>query len=222
MSEKESELKEGVRRAEIEHSRTLDRLGDKFNSTLQEFHRLDNSITDGGGMAVRIGGQLEALDKQRQRAEDAKFLIACYTEFSRGETRRLEKLRRTGRIEDSIRCAVVSRQLSLIVKRNEGAAANVKTKELIESFSESLEQDLLKQFDDAYRRFKKDQMKVGTHELLEKIERMLIGFVIKGCAKVLHDFNGGASVVSNFLNQMNFFIETGKINAGDVVIEKTM
>ncbi|CCX34869.1 exocyst complex component Sec10-like protein [Pyronema domesticum] len=202
LSEKESELKEGVRRAEIEHSRTLDRLGDKFNSTLQEFHRLDNSITDGGGMAVRIGGQLEALDKQRQRAEDAKFLIACYTEFSRGETRRLEKLRRTGRIEDSIRCAVVSRQLSLIVKRNEGAAANVKTKELIESFSESLEQDLLKQFDDAYRRFKKDQM--------------------KGCAKVLHDFNGGASVVSNFLNQMNFFIETGKINAGDVVIEKTI
>lgn len=45
---------------------------------------------------------------------------------------------------------------------------------------------------------------------------------MKGCAKVLHDFNGGASVVSNFLNQMDFFITTGKINAGEVTIEQTM
>jgi hypothetical protein len=140
--------------------RTLDRLGDKFNSTLAEFHKLDSSITDGGGMAVRIGGQLDLLDKQRQRAEDARFLIQCYTEFSRGDTGRLERLRRTGRIEDSIRCAVVSRELSLIVKRNEGTGTNPRTKELIESFSESLEQDLLKQFDDAYRRFNIDAMKV--------------------------------------------------------------
>jgi hypothetical protein len=149
-----------VRRAEIEHSRTLDRLGSKFNSTLAEFQRLDNSISDGGGVAVRIGGQLEQLDKQRQRAEDARFLIQCYAEFSRGDTGRLERLRRTGKIDDSIRCAVVSRQLSLIVKRSEGAPANQRTKELIETFSESLEQDLLKQFDQAYRKFRLDAMKV--------------------------------------------------------------
>lgn len=161
LSEKESELKEGVRRAEIDHSRTLERLGLKFNSTLSEFQRLDSSISDGGGMAVRIGGQLEQLDKQRQRAEDAKFLIQCYTEFSRGDMGRLENLRRTGRIEDSIRCAVVGRQLSLIVKRTEGPGTNARTKELIESFSETLEQDLLKQFDDAYRRFNVEAMKVG-------------------------------------------------------------
>jgi len=44
----------------------------------------------------------------------------------------------------------------------------------------------------------------------------------KGCAKVLHDFNGGNSVISNFLNQMDFFIATGKINAGEVAIEPDM
>ncbi|KAL7269154.1 Exocyst complex component 5 [Rhizina undulata] len=200
LSARESELKEGVRRAEIDHARTLDRLSLKFNSTLSEFQRLDSSISDGGGMAVRIGGQLEQLDKQLQRAEDARFLIQCYAEFSRGNTGRLESLRRTGKIEDSIKCAIVGRQLSLIAKRNEGGGpTNARTKALIEAFSETLEQDLLKQFDDAYRRFKLDAM--------------------KGCAKVLHDFNGGASVISNFLNQMDFFIATGKINAGEVVIE---
>ncbi|KAG0125318.1 exocyst complex component Sec10-like protein [Tuber indicum] len=202
LSMRESELKEGVRRAEIDHTRTLGRLSLKFNTTLSEFQRLDTSISDGGGMAVRIGGQLEQLDKQRQRAEDAKFLIQCYTEFSRGDMGRLESLRRTGRIEDSIRCAVVSRQLSLVVKRSDGYRASNRTKELIEAFSETLEQDLLKQFDDAYRKFNIDAM--------------------KGCAKVLHDFNGGNSVISNFLNQMDFFIATGKINAGEVAIDADM
>lgn len=187
-----------MRRAEIDHARTIDRLSLKFNSTLSEFQRLDSSISDGGGTASRIGGQLEQLEKQHQRAEDAKFLIQCYIEFSRGDTSRLEKLRRTPWVDDSIKCAVVSRQLSLIVKRNEGTA-KPGTKELIEAFSESLEQDLLKQFDDAYREFNVPAM--------------------KGCAKVLHDFNGGASVISNFLNQMDFFIAAGKINAGEVVIE---
>ncbi|CAZ82768.1 unnamed protein product [Tuber melanosporum] len=202
LSMRESELKEGVRRAEIDHTRTLGRLSLKFNTTLSEFQRLDTSISDGGGMAVRIGGQLEQLEKQRQRAEDAKFLIQCYTEFSRGDMGRLESLRRTGRIEDSIRCAVVSRQLSLVVKRSDGYRASNRTKELIEAFSETLEQDLLKQFDDAYRKFNIDAM--------------------KGCAKVLHDFNGGNSVISNFLNQMDFFIATGKINAGEVAIDADM
>ncbi|RPA93611.1 exocyst complex component Sec10 [Choiromyces venosus 120613-1] len=198
LSAKESERKEGVRRAEIDHARTIDRLSLKFNSTLTDFQRLDSSISDGGGMASRIGGQLEQLEKQHQRAEDAKFLIQCYIEFSRGDTSRLEKLRRTPWVEDSIKCAIVSRQLSLIVKRNE-VTARPGTKELIEAFSESLEQDLLKQFDDAYRGFNLPAM--------------------KGCAKVLHDFNGGASVISNFLNQMDFFIAAGKINAGEVAIE---
>lgn len=191
-----------MRRAEIDHMRTLDRLGNKFHSTLSEFHRLDKNISDGGGVAVRIGGELEKLDKQRQRAEDARFLIQCYAEFSRGETGRLERLRKTGRTDDSIRCAIVTRQLSLVVKRNEGAGINPKTRELIESFSESLEQDLLKQFDAAYRKMNIDAM--------------------KGCAKVLHDFNGGASVVSNFLNQMDFFIAAGKITTGEVSIDPVM
>lgn len=160
LSQKESELKEGVRRAEIDHSRTLERLGTKFNSTLADFHKLDSSIADGGGIAVRIGAELEQLDKQRERAEDARFVIQCYTEFSKGDIGRLERLRRTGKIEDSIRCAVVSRQLSLIVKRAEGTEANPRTKELIENFSEVLEQDLLRQFDDAYRKFNTEAMKV--------------------------------------------------------------
>lgn len=151
-----------MRRAEIDHARTIDRLSLKFNSAIAEFQRLDNSISDGGGMASRIGAQLEQLEKHHQRAEEAKFLTQCYIEFSRGDTSRLEKLRRTSWVEDSIKCAIVSRQLSLIVKRNEGAGSSPGTKELIEAFSESLEQDLLRQFDNAFKNFNLQAMKVGA------------------------------------------------------------
>lgn len=158
LSERESDLKEGVRRAELEHTRTIERLGSKFNQTLQEFQRLDASISDGGGMAVRIGGELEQLDKQRQRAADAMFLIRCYSEFCRGDASRLEALRKTGRIEDNIRCAVVARQLTMIARRMDG---NTQSRGLIEKFSETLEKDLLRQFDKAYRKQQWESMKVG-------------------------------------------------------------
>ncbi|KAF8449775.1 exocyst complex component Sec10-like protein [Terfezia claveryi] len=196
LSERESDLKEGVRRAELDHTRTIERLGGKFNQTLQEFQRLDASISDGGGTAVRIGGELEQLDKQRQRAADAMFLIKCYSDFCRGDASRLEALRGTGKIEDSIRCAVVARQLTMVARRTEG---NNQSKDLIEKFSETLEKDLLKQFDDAYKKTKWENM--------------------KGCAKVLYDFNGGASVTQRFVNQHDFFINMENLVTGEIIAE---
>jgi len=163
LSERESGLKDAVRRAETEHSRTIERLGSKFNQTLQEFQRLDASISDGGGAAVRIGGELEQLDKQRQRAADAMFLIRCYSDFCSGDASRLEALRKTGKIEDSIRCAVVARQLTMIARRTEGSN---QSKDLIEKFSETLEKDLLRQFDKASRKRQWDDMKVRICPLL--------------------------------------------------------
>ena len=65
------------------------------------------------------------------------------------------------------------------------------TREMIEKFSETLEKDLLKQFDDFYRK--------------DNFEGM------KDCATVLHDFNGGASVIALFVNQHQFFIDRSQL-----------
>lgn len=154
-----------MRRAELEHSRTIERLGDKFNQTLDEFQKLDATISDGEGVAVQIGGQLEQLDKQRQRAEEAMFLIQCYSDFSRGDSSRLEKLRKSGKTEDSIRCAIVARQLSIITKRLDASGTVDQTKELVEKFSETLEKDLLRQFDKAYRKSDWEMMRVSSPDI---------------------------------------------------------
>jgi exocyst complex component 5 len=73
------------------------------------------------------------------------------------------------------------------------------TRELIEKFSETLEKDLLKQFDESYRRQNFDDM-------LE-------------CAKVLHDFNGGSSVVALFVNQHQFFIDRSQLITDEVTTD---
>ncbi|KAK6340654.1 Exocyst complex component 5 [Orbilia brochopaga] len=194
LAQKESELKEAVRRAELDHGRRVQELGRRLEETIDRFQKLDVNI---GGKAVSIGGELEKLDKQRMRALDAKFLIECYVEFRRGDASRLEKMRKSGLINDSIKCAIISRQLMSIAQKLE-LPSNDATRMLIEKFSESLEKDLLSQFDTAYR-----QMDITA---------------MKGCAKVLHDFNGGNSVKALFVNQHEFFITKQHLVTNEVVL----
>lgn len=174
----------------------------------------------GGIVAVQIGERLEDLDKQRRRAQDANFLIQCWLEVSEaGRLTSLEDMiRRQGGGENKVRCAVIARQLMRMSQRldpaswaqtngsktngvTNGVTGNkgYNTRELIEKFSETLEKDLLKQFDESYRRQNFDDM-------LE-------------CAKVLHDFNGGASAVALFVNQHQFFIDRSQLITDEVTTD---
>jgi len=237
LQEKESELLSQVRRAEIQHDQTLDVLGRKLDQSMAQFEALDLTLNssgattgtrsgDGGGnIAVQIGEKLEELDRKRRRAQDANFLIQCWSEVSdSGQLTSLEEIQRQGGAENKIRCAVIARQLMLISQRldpaswgeqtngyrsngitNGVAGANKprhNTREVLEKFSELLEQDLLKQFNNSYRRQNFDDM--------------------MECAKVLHDFNGGASVIAAFVNQHQFFIDRDQLITDEVTTDGEM
>ena len=221
---KENELSAAVRRAEAQHGSNTETLGRKLNSTIESFRNLDTSLKSqsgqrwGGNAAVETGRKLEELDQQRKRALDAHFLIECWDEVSnRGELTLLENLRRSGTGEGKIRSAHIARQLLRISQRLDPrswdqvngkikyangvtngitGSRNRNTREIIEKFSESLEKDLLKSFDDFQRR--------------QNFEEM------KNCAIVLQDFNGGASVMAAFVNQHEFFIERSNLVTDEV------
>jgi exocyst complex component 5 len=230
LQEREAELLTSVRRAELQHDQTLDTLGRKLDQSIDSFETLDISLNNpdsedsnnrgsqtdiGGNVAVQIGEKLEDLDKQRRRALDASFLIQCWLEVSEnGELPSLEEVRRQGGGEGKVRCAIIARQLMRISQRLDPSSWNsgskrvdgvtngyrgYNTKELIEKFSETLEKDLLKQFDVSYRRQNFDDM--------------------MECAKVLHDFNGGASVVALFVNQHQFFIDRNQLITDEVTTD---
>ena len=201
--------------------RKLEQTVDSFNRLDASLNGDD--YDSGGNAVVKIGERLEELDRQRQRALDVKFLIQCWMEVrERGELYLLEDIRRQGSGEGKVRCAHIARQLSKISQRldpenwgyanGNGKLANGvngthgpdfdrnrrhhNTRELIEKFSETLEKDLLKSFDDFYRR--------------QNFEGM------RECANVLYDFNAGASVIAAFVNQHDFFIQRSQLITDDV------
>ncbi|KAI9731875.1 MAG: Exocyst complex component 5 [Cirrosporium novae-zelandiae] len=222
---RENELSAAVRRAEAQHQSNAEILGQKLNQTIDSFQKLDvtlnGSTTDGyeagGNAAVKIGEKLEEQEKQRRRAQDAKFLIQCWLEVSeRGEMLSLEDLRHQATGDGKVRSAHIARQLLKISQRLDpiswshstvnGVATNgingknekpkPNTRELIEKFLESLEQDLLQQFDEFYRK--------------QNFEAM------RECATVLYDFNEGSSVMSLFVNTHQFFIERSQLITEEV------
>lgn len=219
LEERENELSAAVRRAEAQHNQNVDSLGRKLDQAIDRFQKLDSSLNgaygddgsleSGGNAAVRIGERMEELDRQLKRANDAKFLIACWQEVSqRGSLETLEDVKRRG---DIVQCASIARQLLKISARldpdgpqpvngSTNASNGVKrrpvgsrypTKEIIEKFLENLEQDLLAKFDDYYRRQNYDGM--------------------KECAMTLKDFNDGASVIGTYVNQHSFFIDRNQL-----------
>ncbi|KAK4190541.1 exocyst complex component Sec10-like protein [Podospora australis] len=235
LQEKESELLSQVRRAEIQHDQTLDTLGRKLDQSMVQFEALDLTLnngssvngsgrggSDGGGnIAVQIGEKLEELDRKRRKAQDANFLIQCWMEvMETGQLTSLEEIQRQGGAENKIRCAVIARQLMRISQRLDpvswgqttngfrgngvtngvtGTNRRHNTREALEKFSELLEQDLLKQFNNSYKRQNFDDM--------------------MECAKVLLDFNGGASVIAAFVNQHQFFIDRDQLISDEVTTD---
>ncbi|KHJ31368.1 putative exocyst complex component sec10 [Erysiphe necator] len=233
---REAELLTSVRLAETAHNQTLETLGRKLDQSIDNFDSLDVSVNNsdepayydltekfgGGSVAVKIGERLEDLVKQRTRALDAGFLIQCWLEVSEaGQLQSLEDMiERQGSGENKLRCAVIARQLMKMsqaldsaswpqkdksfnkngVSIEKGGSPKYKTREIIEKFSETLEKGLLKQFDDSYR-------KQNYDEMLE-------------CAKVMHDFNGGSSIVALFVNQHQFFIDKSQMITEELTTDK--
>jgi hypothetical protein len=227
LEERENELSAGVRRAENNHNQNTQSQEKKLQRTIDNFHQLERTLDGdsdiGGNAAVRIGERLEELDKQRQRAQDAKFVLQCWIEVSeRGDLSSLDDVRRMGAGEGKVRCAHIARQLLKISQRldpdldsgttgqpksngvrfdetngGEDSESSSRTpngrkaREIIEKFLEMLEKDLLRSFDDFYRRQNFDGM-------LE-------------CAVALRDFGEGSSVISLFVNQHQFFIDRSQL-----------
>ena len=224
-----------MRRAEGQHNTNIKSRERELEKAIDSFHRLERTLDgssedSGGNAAMRIGERLEELDKQRQRAQDAKFILQCWLEVSeRGDLSSLEDVRRTGGGDGKVRCAHIARQLLRISQRLDpttngresstpkingtvqfahgvngdhtddrspsgsfrGNKANSQPREIIEKFLEMLEKDLLKSFDDFYRRQNFDGM--------------------RECATALRDFSDGNSVISLFVNQHQFFIDRSQL-----------
>ncbi|KAL4081589.1 exocyst complex component Sec10-like protein [Scleroderma yunnanense] len=181
---KTEQLEKNVRLTEREYSRKMSELNKGFEAVGSSFGTMENKLNEVGRTAIRIGEELESVHMERQRAQAAHNLIDFYNQFSRGDTSRLDALKKEGK-EGQHQVAVILRRLTTVAKEVDLSIAE-KTRENIDKYCEKFETDMLYLFDRCYR---KSDPKMMHH-----------------CAQTLLDFNGGGSCVQVYVNQHDFFI----------------
>ncbi|KAJ6515675.1 exocyst complex protein [Mycena sanguinolenta] len=181
---KTEQMEKSVRISEREYSKKMADLNRGFEAVGNSFGGMESRMNEVSSTAVRIGEQLETVHIERQRAQAAYDLIDFYNQFSRGDTNRLDTLRKEGRAGRR-QVAVLLRRLNTVAKEVDLPTAD-KTRENIEKYCEKFEKEMLNLFDRCYRR--------GDPKMMHH------------CAQTLLEFNGGASCVQVYVNQHDFFI----------------
>ncbi|KAF9534745.1 exocyst complex protein [Crepidotus variabilis] len=181
---KTEQMEKSVRVAEREYSKKMIDLTKSFETVGHSFSGMEERMNEVSSTAIRIGDQLETVHIERQRAQAAYDLIDFYNQFSKGDTVRLDTLRKEGRAGRR-QVAVVLRRLNTVAKEVDLPNAE-KTRENIERYCEKFEKEMLNLFDRCYR---KGDPKMMHH-----------------CAQTLLEFNGGSSCVQVYVNQHDFFI----------------
>lgn len=201
LTAQQTTLSSSVRVAESAYTSKLHDLSSHFTSASTSFASLESRFSEVGRTAMHIGDQLQTIDKMRTRASEAHDLIEYYYLFARGDTSRLEKLRKEGGREGRLKTAIITRRLAAIAREVDIKGAE-QTRDTIDAFAERFERDMLKLFDRFYR---KSDPKMMSH-----------------IAKVLQNFNGGQSCVQIYVNQHDFFISKDRVVQQKEVEESTI
>ncbi|KAF8640107.1 hypothetical protein AX17_001343 [Amanita inopinata Kibby_2008] len=185
---KTEQMEKSVRVAEREYSKKMTDLNRGFEAVGNSFSGMESRMNQVSTTAVRIGEQLETVHIERQRAQAAYDLIELYYAFSKGDTSKVDAMRKEGR-SGRRQVAVQLRRLNTVAKEVDLPTAD-KTRENIEKYCEKFEKEMLNLFDRCYR---KGDPKMMHH-----------------CAQTLLEFNGGAACVQVYVNQHDFFINDAR------------
>ena len=183
-------LASDVQVSQFVNAKRMRQLAHNFDATQLSFSSLEGRISEVGRTAIRIGEQLESLDRQRTRASETHDLIEYYYLFARGDTSRLDALRTSGSREGRLKAAMILRRLA-VISREVDIRGSGETRDAIDHYCEQFEREMLRLFDKYYRR---SDPKMMSH-----------------VAQVLHTFNGGASCIQIYVNQHDFFISKDRV-----------
>ncbi|KAG4101973.1 exocyst complex component Sec10 [Neocallimastix lanati (nom. inval.)] len=179
-------LEDEVRKGEETKKNRAKELNTAFEDVFKAFETLENRIGEVGNTAIRIGEQLENIDKQRDRTCDSKDIIQYFMEFNEGNYDRINKLVEENDEGEYNATIIIRRLINITNEVDAPGAENAKGN--IEKYSEELEKKILEKFDAAYK-----------EEDIEKMAKY---------AKSLMNFNGGNSCIQMYINQNKLFLIT--------------
>ncbi|CAO1615975.1 unnamed protein product [Sympodiomycopsis kandeliae] len=190
LQDEQATMASSVQVAQSAYSSKLRELSSHFTAVSQSFSSLESRFSEVSKTTVGIGEQLESIDRQKSRALEAHDLIEHYYAFARGDTSKLDRLRKEGGREGRLKTAIIARRLGAISREIDIPGAE-NTREAVDRYNERFERDMLKLFDKFYR----------------KSDPRMMGHI----ARVLQNFNGGQSCVQIYVNQHDFFISKDRV-----------
>ncbi|CAO3675747.1 unnamed protein product [Umbelopsis vinacea] len=182
------ELENTCYKAEMQHRKNVNELTGSFDNVYRSYDTLESRVNEVGKTAIRIGEQLETLDRQRSRTSESRDIIEYFMDFEKGGSERLDNLRFNAGEEGQLKAAVILRRVNAIIKEVD---MDYETRTAIEKVCEEFERDMLQDFDRAY--------KEGDPRAMEH------------SAKALFEFNGGTSCIQTYVNQHEFFISNMRV-----------
>jgi len=204
-----------------------------FQSNLSTFKDLDDRICGIGNIAMRIGDQLEAVEKQRSSASETKELINYFSELCSGEVKSPIFLHK-GMLRERAR---LLKKLGVFVKeieRAEEEMSHLKAEHVRMLSSESATVDLaqgdpMTKLESLLLRTSKGKELVESES--NKLEnKLLLKFTksssrcdyetMREYANILHEFNGGASCVKRYISLLKMFFDTESLEMDEVLADQ--
>ncbi|KAN0029803.1 hypothetical protein ACTA71_007940 [Dictyostelium dimigraforme] len=176
-----------------DYKRKLQDLTGSYQECFQHFKKLEKGVNTIGTKAVHFGDELDSVNQQKVKAQGALSLInyllelnsvGASSEANGGITKRSDIFTNSDRIHE---LAHLVKKLSSVSEDIKEISGFKQGKLETESISNSLENDLLNQFERAAERNDYDKM--------------------KQCATTLHGFNGGERCRSRYIQKLKMFFD---------------
>ncbi|GAM22355.1 hypothetical protein SAMD00019534_055300 [Acytostelium subglobosum LB1] len=159
----------------------------------QHFRELERGVNTIGAQAVHFGDELDSVNQQRNKAQSALSLINYLLELNDPtQSQRSDIFTNSERIHE---LAQLVKKLSSVSEDIKEITDLDKGKLEAESLSNTLENDLISQFERAQDRNDLDKM--------------------KQCATTLYNFNGGSRCRSTYVQKLRMFFDVASLRADE-------
>lgn len=193
-SNRKTQLANEVSRQELIHAENILQLSSNLKKMTNEYNILDNQLSSVTQVVSPLGDKLENAIRKKRTYIKSVELITQYNEFySKGKSLYFEQLRNSTDWNEKIQAATLMKNLLILAIKIETSSIpkTSQATKIIEKYSELMENQLLDNFNSAYRD--------NNFNKLNEI------------ALILNHFNGGVNVIQNFINQHAYFIDSTQI-----------
>ena len=207
LNERKNILVDQVSNEELRHADNVVNLFSNLKVTMNKYDELDGKLSNVIQVISPLGDKVETSIRKKKVYIKSVELVSQYHSFSvTGKSDHVENLLASPSLLSRSQAVIIVKNLLVLARKIETSSIpkSSNTTKIIEKYSESMENNLLENFNTAYRE--------NNFTQLNEI------------AMMLDHFNGGVNVIQSFINQHEYFISTDQLNleeSNQIILDNT-